>query len=47
MEDLDGFHFNHDSAFHDQIDAISDFEFMALVDYGHGYFSGDFETAVS
>jgi hypothetical protein len=47
MEGLGRFHFHYDSMFHDQIDAISDFEFVALIDDGQGYFSCDFETAAS
>jgi len=46
MKGFDGFHFYHDSMRHDQIDAISDLKFVAFID-GNGYFSRDFETAVS
>jgi hypothetical protein len=34
MEGLGRFHFHYDLMFHDQIDAISDFEFVALIDDG-------------
>lgn len=47
VEGLDGFHFHNDSMFYDQIDAVSDFEFMAFIDYGHRYFRYDLETAAS
>jgi hypothetical protein len=47
VDAVNGFHFNHDSAFDHQVDSVSHLELMALIDYGHGPFSWDFETAAS
>ena len=47
VEGLDGFHFYYDSVLNDQIDTVSNFELVSLVDHWHCYFGDDFEAAVS
>jgi hypothetical protein len=39
VEGFGGFHFHYDSTFHGEVDAVADFEFVTLIDYGLSYFS--------
>lgn len=44
---VNGFHFDYDSAFNDQIDSISNFDFLAFIDNWQRNFDRDFEPAAS
>lgn len=41
------FDFDYDSAFNDQVDSVSDFEFLALIDNGQRDFCRYLETPAS
>jgi len=47
VERLDGFHFDNDSALHDQVDSVSDFQFLTLINNWQRNFIRHFESSAS